>query len=124
VVKKWHDELATVFKAGNTNVPLLLVTDCCWTSYRVDRSGKSKVGVQSISVWSRDEQLGSAGRLYLIQMMNALPTPPTEIPPPPQQILISGLRSNQWFHGVFCRTNLPPKFTEFFKGIGHESLFR
>lgn len=122
-VIKWHRDLATRFMAGDTNVPMLLITDCCTTTFRVERSGKTLAAHTFISNWMRPGELSVTNRQLLLEVLNSLPPPPNEPPPQNQQLLVSGLRSNQWFHAVYCRTNLPSGLRTFLGTVGHASLF-
>ncbi len=108
---KWHAELARRFKAGDTNVSPLVVTwfDGATFFVRVEeKTGKIISGFSGFSQrGSPRGTLDGTNQQLLVKTLADLPLPPKEILPDRRQILISGIRSNQWFHAVYDRAKLP-----------------
>jgi hypothetical protein len=118
---KGHASLAARFKAGDTNVPLLSMT---WFSggssfCSVERSGKVISGHSGFYNSGRiTGPLDATNRHLLIETMNRLPPPPNELLPDRRQILVSGIRSNKWFHAVYDRANIPEPVSKLYAITG------
>lgn len=124
---KWHEKLAQDYKSGKTNDLLLLRMD--WFSdpnspspgyYRVHwftlrPSGHVFGGASSISNGGYVYTLNKTDLALVVEAINKLPEPPVEPLPYERQIVISGVRSNEWFHAVYDRANIPKEVTEVFK---------
>lgn len=106
-----QDHFAEIFKAGDTNVPLLEMDWFAPTVHfcRVSQSGKGSArrdvghAIQSGVSISLDETNLQA----LVETINHLPTPPKRSLPIEQQIVVGCIRSNQWFRAVYDRANIP-----------------
>ena len=124
---KWHNSLAKDFKAGRTNnVPLLHMD---WFSdpsrsspgyytvhwFSVSPSGSASTGVSSISNGARHYTLNKSNLLVLLEAVGKLPEPPTETLAYKRQIVISGIRSNEWFHAVYDRGRIPKEVMEVYR---------
>jgi hypothetical protein len=108
---------AAVYKAGDTNVPLLAMD---WFSEngvyfcRVTQEGKvfsaRDVGhaIQGGTGISSRFSLGNQERKGLLSAIDNLPAPSKSWVPTERKILVSGIRSNQWFTFVYDRANVPP----------------
>ena len=104
-IKELHD-LAGRFKAGETNVSILAMG---WFSHgvnfcQVEQSGRVVAGLNtglSIRGGSNRDSLDVTNRLMLLDTINNLPPPPSRSIPTERQVVISGIRSNQWFYGVY-----------------------
>jgi hypothetical protein len=127
---KYDDSLAATYKSGKTNaVPLLRLY---WFSdpdghtpayYRVhwfnlDQSGQASTGVSSISNGARWYILNKTNLLSLLEAVKKLPGPPKERLAYERQIIISGVRSNEWFRAVYDRVAIPKEVAEVFKRTG------
>jgi hypothetical protein len=111
-----HGRFASQFRAGDTNAPLLAMD---WFSdhgvyfCRVSQSGNVRsardVGhaIQGGSGISSRFSLDSTNRPLLEAAINALPVSSSKSLPKERQILVSGIRSNQWFERVYDRANVP-----------------
>lgn len=111
-----HRRFASLFKAGDTNAPLLAMD---WFSdhgvyfCRVDQAGDvfsaRDVGhaIQGSSAISARFSLGGTNRPLVETAINALPASSGKALPRKRQILVSGIRSNQWFERVYDRANIP-----------------
>lgn len=64
--------------------------------------------------------LGKTNLLRLEECINALPPAPTKRPPKERWLLVSGIRSNQWFTSVFDRRRLPLEVEKLFELTGME----
>ena len=124
---EYHKSLARDFKSKRTNdIPVLRMD---WFSdpdipspgfYRVhwftlNRSGLASTGVSSISNFARWPTLDKTGLLLLFEAVSRLPEPPRGTLPYERQIIISGIRSNEWFHAVYDRARIPKEVKEVFK---------
>ena len=115
-------ELAARFKAGDTNTPLLTLG---WFSHgvhfcRVQPSAEaiSAVDVGHAIQGGRRVSLDERARQLLLQSINSLPPPPGKSPPVYRQVVVSGIRSNQWFQGVYDRADVPPEVEKLFQITG------
>jgi hypothetical protein len=54
----------------------------------------------------------------LMEALNKLPEPPKGELVYERQILISGIRSNEWFHAVYDRAAIPKEVSEVFNRSG------
>jgi hypothetical protein len=121
IVKRYEDS-ASRHKAGDTNVPLLMVDwffsvnqwpgvleeMSCFETRTVNRSGAVSGGHLCISNFGGERgKLSQTDLQLLITTMKKLPPPPTNSIPTAQKLLIGGIRNNQWFYGAYNRTNLP-----------------
>ena len=118
-----HSRFAAQFKAGDTNVPLLAmdwfddyVVHFCW----VTRSGSVRFArdtgyaVQSgKSIPSRFSP-GTTNRIWLEHLISALPQSKISSLPKNRQILVSGICSNNWFHRVYDRADVPPALEDLY----------
>ena len=127
---KYDDSLAATYKSGKTNaVPLLRLY---WFSdpdgqtpayYRVHwfslaQSGQASTGVSSISNGAGWYTLSKADLLSLLEAVGKLPEPPKETLAYDRQIIISGVRSNEWFRAIYDRAAIPKEVAEVFKRTG------
>lgn len=122
-----HKRFASLFQAGDTNAPLLAMD---WFSdhgvyfCRVSQSGNVRsardVGhaIQGGSGISSRFSLDSTNRTVLEAAINALPSSSSKSLPPERQILVSGIRSNQWFDRVFDRANVPAEVEKLYELTG------
>jgi hypothetical protein len=117
-----HERFADRFKAGDTNVPLLLMNWFAAWNYgcSVEKSGQVRFGGSGgLSNWgSPRASLSETNLRSLIETINHLPPPSDESLPYPRQIVISGIRSNQWFHGVYDRAKVPEQVEKLFEMTG------
>lgn len=122
-----HRGFASLFKAGDTNVPLLAMD---WFSdhgvyfCRVSQSGNvysaRDVG-HAIQGGKRDASRflpGSTNRPLLEAAMDALPASSSNSLPKERQILIGGICSNQWFERVYDRANVPAEVEKLYELTG------
>ncbi|HEX3857416.1 MAG TPA: hypothetical protein VHY30_08980 [Verrucomicrobiae bacterium] len=106
-----QEHYAEAFKAGDTNVPLLEMDWFAPTVHfcRVSQSGKGSArrdvghAIQAGVSISLDETNLQA----LVETINHLPAPPKKSLPVERQIVVGCIRSNQWFHAVYDRANIP-----------------
>lgn len=122
-----HTRFASKFKAGDTNAPLLAMD---WFSEhgvyfcRVSQSGNVRsardVGhaIQGGSGISSRFSLDSTNRPLLEAAISALPASSSKSLPQERQILVSGIRSNQWFSRVYDRANVPPEVESLYELTG------
>jgi len=108
---KQQKRYEALFKAGDTNVPLLAMDWFAPTVHfcRVSQSGQGsarrdvghaiQAGV-SISLDTTNVQ-------SLVATINQLPPPPRHSLPIVRQINLGCIRSNQWFRAVYDRANVP-----------------
>jgi hypothetical protein len=120
---KYHETLSAHFRAGETNLPLLRMDSfeppVC--ACEIERSGKLTVhGSSAFSHWtdSKRPPLSGTNLLLLLQVVNALPPSAAGPIPLKQQVHVSGMRSNQWFHGVYNAQRLPSDIVMLYKLIG------
>jgi hypothetical protein len=114
---------AELFKASDTNAPLLAMD---WFSEhsvyycRVSQSGDafSARDVGYARQGGNRISLDSTNKLLLIQAINQLPLQSKHFLPKERQILISGIRSNQWFQCVYDRVNVPPEVEKLYDLTG------
>lgn len=77
------------------------------------------MGMSSFSNGSfRPPKFGNTQLLSVCKTMDQLPKPSRTNLPYERQILISGIRSNQWFHSVYDRAQIPEEVTQLFKVCG------
>lgn len=102
---------AALFRAGDTNAPLLAMD---WFSHGVHycRINQSGNGFSALDVGYAKEggnriSLDGTNRLLLVQAINQLPLQVKHFLPSERQIVISGIRSNQWFQCVYDREDVP-----------------
>jgi hypothetical protein len=118
---------ATIFKSGSSNAPVLAMD---WFSQhgvyfcRVKQSGDvfsaRDVGyaIQGGTGISSAFSLNSTNRPVLESIINRLPPPPKGSLPIERRILVSGVRSNQWFASTYDRENIPPEVEELYELTG------
>jgi hypothetical protein len=126
----YDNTLASNFKSGKTNeLPLLRLnwfSDPCGPNqayYRIHwfslgASGEARAGVSSISNGSVGCTLNKTNLLSLVEAVNRLPEPPKDALPYERQIIISGIRSNQWFRAIYDRATVPKEVREVFNQSG------
>jgi len=117
-----HEKYAAQFGAGITNVPLLRMDwfpsctyrdgrtndTCCHNFCEVDQSGNVRQGWVCISnPGVQTTSLTRTNLEALVSTIKRLPPPRQEALSPTNEIIISGIRSNQWFHAVYNRTKTP-----------------
>ena len=132
-VAKWHEGFADAFEAGKTNLPLLRVDwfggctlwpgnaeeMCSAWCCNVSNKGEISMGHCYVSnYYAKSSELNRTNLTLLSKAMAKLPPPPNESPPFAQKVFVSGVKSNQWFYGVYCRTNLPPEVKKLFELTG------
>jgi hypothetical protein len=126
-ITNYDNSLAENFKAGRTNgIPLLRLY---WFSdpdrpspgyYRVhwfnlDASGQASSGVSSFSNGATWHTLSQTNLLSLRAAISQLPESSKEKLPYERQIIVSGVRSNEWFRAVYDRANIPKEIRAIFK---------
>lgn len=118
---QWHEGFAGRFKAGDTNVPMLAMswyaggTEFC----TVERSGKVVTLFLGFSAaGSPGHLLDTTNRLLLTETINTLPSQPNVSVPPGSQILVSGIRSNQWFRFAYDRSDVPKEVRKLYEITG------
>ena len=104
---------AKLFKAGNTNVPLLEMDWFGPTVHfcRVNQSGRGSAR-RDVGHAKQDGvsiSLDETNLHLLIETINQLSPPPTHSLPIERQIVLGCIRSNQWFHAVYDRADIPAK---------------
>jgi len=119
---KSHADYGARFRAGDTNVPALVMhwffgcntpggtsnVLCGFWSCRVDRTGNVSQGYFFISnTHGSLKPLSKPNVELLAEAIVKLPTPPKESLPYARQLVISGIRSNEWFQAVYDRANTP-----------------
>jgi hypothetical protein len=127
---KYDDSLAATYKSGKTNaVPLLRLY---WFSdpdghtpayyrehwFSLAQSGQASTGVSSISNGARWYALSKTDLLSLFEAVRNLPEPPKGTLAYERQIIISGVRSNEWFRAIYDRAAIPKEVAEVFKRTG------
>ena len=122
-----HSHFASQFQAGDTNAPLLAMD---WFSdhgvyfCRVSQSGNVRsardVGhaIQGGSGISSRSSLDSTNQPLLEAAIDSLPPSAGRSLPKERQILVSGIRSNQWFKRVYDRANVPPAVERLYELTG------
>src|SRR5262245_20686449 len=137
VVVKRHEDEAARFKSGDTNVPMLTMhwfkgctiwpgeseQVCTLLGCKVDKSGVVRQVSEgffriSNSIGTGVSTLSSTILQALTETCNRLPSPPAAALPVLRQILISGVRSNQWFYAVYDRANIPTEVSKLFELTG------
>jgi hypothetical protein len=107
---------AALFKAGDTNAPLLAMdwfyehgNYFCRVSQSGNVNSARDVGhaIQGGSGISSRFALDSTNRPLLVAAISALPASSKKSLPKERQIWVSGIRSNQWFQFVYDRANIP-----------------
>jgi hypothetical protein len=116
-----HDKLYSQFKSGDTNVPLLRVDvfkgmPQTGIAHRDGRLFSYQEG--SVSNYGFSRTLGPTNLAHLIEVMNALPPSSKESIPLDNQIHISGMRGNQWFHVTYDIDAYPKEVAEICKIFG------
>jgi hypothetical protein len=118
-----HSRFRSEFKAGSTNAPWLAMD---WFSdhgvyfCRVTRDGKvysaRDVGhaIQGGTGISSRFSLDSANRPSLQAVINRLPASAKSVPIE-RRILVSGIRSNQWFSYVYDRADVPSEVEQLYQ---------
>ena len=117
-VIKSHENYAARFKAGDTNTPIFAMDwfescrgddeSCSSLWCRVDKAGISKNWyLRFLGTAGGTVVLDSAKLHLLVETINQLPPPPKAWLPGVRQIIVSGIRSNQWFYGVYDRADIP-----------------
>lgn len=102
---------AATFKAGDTNVPLFAMDWFAPTVHfcRVNQAGQGAArrdvghAIQAGVSISLDETNLQA----LVETINHLPPPPKHSLPVERQIVVSCIRSNQWFRATYDRGDIP-----------------
>ncbi len=111
-----HKRFASLFKAGDTNAPLLAMdwfsdhgVYFCRVSQAGNVSSARDVGhaIQGGSGISSRFSLDTTNRPLLEAAINSLPASSVKSLSMERQILVSGIRSNQWFGRVYDRANIP-----------------
>jgi len=125
---KWHDELASRFKAGDTNVPLLSMAwffSGVWFC-NVDQAGGVSAGLDtghSIRGGLGKVPLNETNRALIVQLINSLPPPPSQLVPDERKIVLSGIRSNQWFQNIYDRANVPKEVEQLYEITGSQLVW-
>lgn len=113
---------AALFRAGDTNVPLLAMdwfsqaTHFCRVNQSGSGSARRDVGYAIQN--GNNISLDTANRFLLVQTINQLPLQSKHFLPQNRQIIISGIRSNQWFQCVYDRANVPEEVERLFEITG------
>ncbi len=122
-----HTWFASQFKAGDTDAPLLAMD---WFSdhgvyfCRVTQTGRvfsaRDVGhaIQGGGEISSSISFGSTNRALLDAAMNALPASSDKRLRKERQLLVSGVRSNQWFARTYDRANIPVEVERLYELTG------
>jgi hypothetical protein len=119
-----HEKLARDFNSGNTNTFAILYVD--WFShmgvpdsevYKVHffmlrASGLAAVGESSMSNHAETHTLSTTNLQLLAAALAKLPERSTGTLPFERQILVSGIRSNKWFHAVYDRAKMPKELAD------------
>lgn len=115
------------FKSGATNTPLLILVwfmnDHYAQSCVVTRDGMaalSDYGEGGFGSGRGSSQLDPNQQRLLSETIEALPVPPAT-PPRPRWLLVSGIRSNEWFTGIYDRADVPVAVEKLFE-IAHGRL--
>jgi hypothetical protein len=121
---KEQSHFASMFKAGDTNAPLLAMD---WFSdhgvyfCRVSQSGNvysardAGHAIQGGGGVSSRFSPGTTNRLLLEAAINALPASSIKSLREERQILVSGIRSNQWIERVYDRANIPAEVEKLYE---------
>ena len=113
------------FESGDTNAPLLTMD---WFSgpradefCRVSRDG-AVVSARNVINWAiqggHRVSLDAANMFLLVQAINELPLQSKQSLPQERQIMIAGIRSNQWFQCVYDRAGVPEEVERLYKITG------
>lgn len=110
------------FENGDTNAPLLAMD---WFSHgehlcRVSRAGMVFAGrnVGFAIEGGHQASLDAANKFLLMQAINHLPESLQKSLPQERQLLIAGIRSNQWFECVYDRADVPGEAEKLFEITG------
>ena len=105
------EDLGNKFKGGDTNLPLLRLDSFAPLQSRVvDKSGIYAYGwYNGISSTSNHggDVLDATNLLSLAEILNTLPPSAPGPVPILRQLVVSGIRSNQWFRLMYSLDNLP-----------------
>jgi len=117
-----HHETGERFKAADTNTPMLILewfmnplyAKCC----RVGRTGYAGWGDhgRTIANGRGGVALDPTQQDLLVQTMNVLPAAPSS-PPQDRWLVVSGIRSNDWFTAIYDRGDIPPLVERLFEII-------
>lgn len=117
-----HRETGERFKTGDTNAPLLILewflNSQCAMCRRVDRTGHA-IGTDHGRLFANGRQalLLDPTRLgQLVRTINVLPAAPSR-PPQDRWLVVSGIRSNEWFTAIYDRADIPPPVERLFEII-------
>ena len=81
-------------------------------------SGAASEGASSFSNYTHWGTLNQTNLALLLEAVDKLPEPPKGTLPYERQILISGIRSNEWFHAVYDRANIPEEVKKVYQLSG------
>jgi hypothetical protein len=122
-----HKEYAAEFKAGDTNAPLLAMDWFGESGVHFCRVNQSGLAFSARDVGhaiqgghrSSLKSLGD-GRdgFSLAEALNKLPPSVRKPLSKERQILVSGVRSNQWFDRVYDRADVPPEVEKLYQLTG------
>jgi WD40 repeat protein len=108
-----HHDWSERFKAGDTNTPLLLIEWFLSPNYvqsvRVTKTGMASLGDYGEGGFGSGRgaaQLDSDLLSLITKTMDELPPAPP-LPPQSRWLLVSGIRSNQWFTVLYDRADIP-----------------
>jgi len=86
--------------------------------FNLDQSGQASTGVSSISNFTHWYTLSKTNLLSLLEALGNLPEPPKGKLPYERQIMISGIRSNEWFRAIYDRAAIPKEVATVFEREG------
>jgi len=115
----------TQFRKGDTNAPLLVMD---WFSgphvdqfCRVSQNG-AVASARNVINWaiqgSHWAALDTANMFLLVQTINGLPLRSKPSLPQDRQIIVSGIRSNQWFQCIYDRADIPDEVERLYEITG------
>ena len=113
------------FESGDTNAPLLAMD---WLSgprsdefCGVSRNG-AVMSARNVRNWAiqggNRRSLDTANMFLLVQAINGLPRQSNHSLPPDRQLIVAGIRSNQWFECVYDRSNVPEEVERLYQITG------
>src|ERR1039458_6317990 len=113
------------FESGDTNAPLLAMD---WLSgprsdefCGVSRNG-AVMSARNVRNWAiqggNRRFLDTANMFLLVQAINGLPRQSNHSLPPDRQLIVAGIRSNQWFECVYDRSNVPEEVERLYQITG------
>lgn len=118
---KYHERLQTLFKAGETNVPLLVIDSFAGGIHHCTLNSTGKIissfsgRAANVTDWNHPP-LSRTNLDALISVLNRLPVPGAEEVPLYSQIHVSGIRSNEFIHYVY-NVQHPPRELKHLCGI-------